>query len=201
MKTLLSILICFITLCTNGQGLEEGDDLVSKKEFSPKMAVTSYPLGFFIHNIKFGVDIGLKGKKSVKFVPLLGIGGTDNIYYVGNMLEYGIETHLKFYTTTQFSGFYYGPVVAYRNIDYDDRNSTSGWSGKNIKKNNTNAQSYRLGYFIGYQLVFSQIATLDITFGGAYNHVRGNSEDIKELGNYVEGIVPHFNLGIGFYLP
>jgi hypothetical protein len=195
----ISILL-FVSGYSQSQDSTKAEILVYR--FNPKAAFTAYPLGMITSTFRVAADISLPGKKSLKFIPMITTTDYSDVYGADDVFEFGLETHLKFYTASKMKGFYLGPFVSYRSIsysytdyDYSNRNAPI-----EIVYNNS-ATSFRVGYLVGYQLKFSNIATIDASVGGAFNYVTGDYDYIPELGNYVKGVMPHFNLGVGIYLP
>jgi len=191
-KILIIISVILIIKVSKAQTINNNKD---KTENNFNKTFSIYPLSLISNMAKVGFEFKIKDKNALKIMPMFGKANSNILYEGLKTTEFGIETHLKrFYEKSNMTGFYYGAVGAIRTIsvDYPSTNTQP----------TLDATSSRLACILGYQLRFLERGFVDLTFGTGYNFTTRTLtiDDELNLLNYVNGVVFHLNLGIGFYL-
>lgn len=182
--------------------------------FNQKNILGISPLALIVGGLEMGYERVIDKNKSIKVILGYYSATTPwsySTYNVSNMEGFKAEMQYRAHLEKEnfggpMGGFYVGGFLQYRQIILDDYNSNpnalSGPITANLSEN-VNASALYPGVLFGYQLFVENIVFVDFNLGGGVikpltNIEQNKKADISVVNPYINGVVPRFNLSIGF---
>lgn len=162
-----------------------------------KFIITSYPVNLVISSIKFGVEIPLGQRKSVKVLASVAKAQYSDVSYDNAFLEWSAEVQYKIYLSRnkkKLNGFYMAPYISYKSLN----SNYQEWYDQPSKPYHITAMSF--GYCVGYQVIIHSALAIDGFIGAGYNKVKCNlpyTPDMDFIFGYPRGLCFHPAIGIG----